>query len=329
MQILIYLFIQLFDFGKRHMKGTVLVLGYGAVGKATTELLMKHGRDVVVAQRKKPSDLPSGVAFKSCDVLDAAALDAALKDVNQVVVALGFAYDGKLWRDVWPRAMANLLQACSNISVRVVFVDNLYMYGEQNQPLREDMPLTNYGAKPALRAEITNMWMAASKAGKVKIAALRASDFYGPGALLSHFGDASFGALTRGKSAQLVVAPDVPHDFTYVPDIARAVVSLLDAPDDAFGQAWHVPNAPIKTPREILDLAANSIGKKAKISALPSWMLPIIGLFVPMLREFSEIKYQLNKPYRVDTTKFGKRFWSDATPFEVGVPLSVKSFQGA
>ena len=45
---------------------------------------------------------------------------------------------------------------------------------------------------------------------------------------------------------------DMPHDIAYVPDYARAVVSLLDAPDDAFGQAWHVPCAPIRTPRELL-----------------------------------------------------------------------------
>ena len=40
------------------------------------------------------------------------------------------------------------------------------------------------------------------------------------------------------KPGQLIVPLDTPYDFAYTPDIARAAVTLLDAPDDAFGQAW-------------------------------------------------------------------------------------------
>ncbi len=309
------------------MIGRVLVLGYGAVGKATVARLLAEGHEVQVAQRKQPSDLPSDVAFTAVDVLDAAQVNAAFKNVAQVVVALGFEYNSKLWQSVWPRAMRNLLDACTLHGTRMVFIDNLYMYGEQNQRLREDMPLTTKGTKPAVRAEITRMWMEASRAGNVKVAALRASDFYGPGVLLSQFGEAGFGALAKGKTAQLIMAPDLQHEFTYVPDIARAAVTLLEAPDEDYGQAWHVPNAPTRTPREIIMLAAASLGVAPKLSAIPQFMLPIIGLFVPFLREFKEMAYQNYKVYRVDSSKFEKRFWSDATPFEVGVPAAAKSFR--
>ena len=308
------------------MIGTVLVLGYGAVGKATVAQLLAEGHEVKVAQRKRPVDLPMGVDFTEVDVLDAAQVNAALKNVTQVVVALGFEYNSKHWKTVWPRAMRNLLDACALHGTRMLFIDNLYMYGEQNQPLREDMPLTTTGIKPAVRAEITRMWMEASRAGKVKVAALRSSDFYGPGVLLSLIGEAGFGALAKGKTAQLVMAPDLQHDFTYVPDIARAAMTLLEAPDKDYGQAWHVPNAPTKTPREIIALAAASLNVAPKLSAIPKFLLPVIGLFVPFLREFREMNHQNYKDYRVDSSKFAARFWSDATPFEVGVPAAAKSF---
>ncbi len=85
--------------------------------------------------------------------------------------------------------------------------------------------------------------------GRVRVAALRSTDFYGPGVATSHLGTTGFGALARGKSALLVTPPDTPHDFAYVPDVAPAIVTLLDAPDDAYGQAWNMPCAPTLTPR--------------------------------------------------------------------------------
>jgi nucleoside-diphosphate-sugar epimerase len=309
------------------MRNRILVLGYGAVGKATVMRLLREGRDVEVAQRKRPVDLPEGVPFTPVDVLDAAQVLATFKNIDQVVVALGFQYNSALWQNVWPRAMANLLNACEASNTRMVFIDNLYMYGEQNQPLREDMPLTNNGIKPSVRAEITRMWMAASHIGKVKVAALRASDFYGPGVLLSQFGESGFGALAKGKAAQLIMAPDLPHEFTYVPDIARAAITLLDAPNSDYGQAWHVPNAPTRTPREIITLAAASLGVKPKLSAIPKIMLPLIGMFVPILREFKEMSHQNYQPYYVDHSKFAKHFWGDATSFEVGVVEAAQSFK--
>jgi nucleoside-diphosphate-sugar epimerase len=309
------------------MNNTILVLGYGPVGKATVEKLLNEGRNVQVAQRKRPADLPAGVTFKICDVLDEASLTVALKDVAQLVVALGFNYNSENWRKAWPRAMANLIAACSASDVRMVFVDNLYMYGPQTEALREDMPLTSFGVKPAVRAEITKLWLAASKAGKLHIAALRAPDFYGPHVNVSHLGDGSLGALAKGKTAQLITPLDTPHEFAYVPDIAKAVVTLLDAPDDAYGQAWHVPCAPTRTPREIISLGAASLGIEPKVSGLPLWLLPVIGLFIPMLREFKEMRFQLDRPYRVDAQKFSKRFWSDATPFEVGIPATMASLK--
>jgi len=103
--------------------------------------------------------------------------------------------------------------------------------------------------KPAVRSAITRQWMAAAEAGRVRFAALRAPDFYGPGVGNSHLGDYAFGALAKGKAAQFIVSPDMPHDVAYVPDFARGVVSLLDAPDDAFGQAWNLPCAPTRNRR--------------------------------------------------------------------------------
>ena len=304
------------------MSDEIAILGFGPVGRATAELLTQHGRAIRVVQRTRPKDLAPATAFRSADVLDLDALKAALAGARQIVVALGFPYVSKLWRDVWPRAMSNVLAVAKQTGARVVFVDNLYMAGPQSAPLVETMPLTDFGVKPAVRSEVTRMWQASG----VRVAALRAPDFYGPGVGNSHLGDLAFGALAKGKGAQFVVSVDQPHDVAYVPDFARGVVSLLDAPDDAFGQAWNLPCAPTRTLREIFALGAAALGRPAKMTVLPRWSLAPLGLFMPILGEMREMQFQWDRPYRVDSSKFAKRFWSDATPFEIGAPAAARSF---
>jgi nucleoside-diphosphate-sugar epimerase len=133
--------------------------------------------------------------------------------------------------------------------------------------------------------------------------------------------------LAIWPSAPFAVSPDFPHDFAYVPDIARAVVTLLEAPDEAFGQAWHVPSAPTRRPREILALGAAAMGQKLKVRTLPRWTLAPLGLFMPILGELREMQFQWDRPYRVDASRFARRFWSDPTPFEVGAPATARSFR--
>ena len=135
--------------------------------------------------------------------------------------------------------------------------------------------------------------------------------------------------LIGALSAMLLMSPDQPHAFAYVPDIARAAVTLLDAPDDAFNQAWHVPCAATRRPRELLQIGADALGQKLKLMAMPTLMLRGIGVFSPFLRECVEMRFTWNRPYHVDATKFSRRFWSDATPFEVGIPATVRAFRAA
>lgn len=300
------------------MNGRVTVFGYGPTGEATVERLRARGQAVRVVQRKRPPNLPRDVEFQACDVLKAEDVLSAMRGAEQAVVTIGFEYKGSVWRKAWPKAMANLIAAAEATGARIVHIDNLYMYGPQDAPLREDMPLTKYGQKPAARAEATRMWMKASTEKRILWAALRAPDFYGPGVERSHIGDVGFGMLAKGKAATLIMLPNTPHDFAYVPDIARAAVTLLDAPDDAFGQAWHVPSAPTLTPRQILQIGATTLGEKLRIISIPSGLLPVLGLVSPFLREIAEMRFTWNRPYNVDASKFAARFWSDATPFELG-----------
>ena len=182
------------------MTGRIAIFGYGAVGRATAGRLLSEDRDVVVAQRRAPGDLPKGAAFAPCDALDREAVVKTARGADQIVVAIGFEYSGIVWRDAWPKAMANFVAACKTTGARMVFIDNLYMYGPQTAPLVETMPLADIGWKPAARSAATRIWMAAAAAGEARIAALRAPDFYGPGVGNSYLGDTSIGKLAHGQA---------------------------------------------------------------------------------------------------------------------------------
>jgi nucleoside-diphosphate-sugar epimerase len=282
-------------------------------------------------QRNQPKELLGRAVFLAADTMDRDATIAACAGLDAVVCCLGFPYDSALWKRAWPPAMNNLLDGCAASGARFVFADNLYMYGPTgaSAPMTEDLPLTAYGRKPALRAEITRLWLAAHAAGRVRAVAVRASDFYGPDVATSVIASFGVARMLAAQAALIPYSPDHPHDFTYVPDFARALVSLIDAPEDAYGQAWHVPNAPTQTLREVLTQAAKLIGIPPRLSILPRALAPIIGLFAKEVGETVEMRFQWDRPYLVDASKFISRFWSDTTPFDRGLSETIAFYRAA
>lgn len=297
----------------------IVVLGYGLVGKGVVAELVGRGTEVVVGQRTEPADLPGGARFMRTDVLDTVSVTDVCRAATQVVAAFGFEDRGSVWQRKWPVAMEAVLTGCEPSGARLIFFDNLYMYGSQSGPLHEDLALTATGAKPSVRLVITRRWRDAHGSGRARTLALRASDFYSPGVQASHIGNDVMRAIAAGKPASFVAPLDVAHDFAYVPDIHRAFLSMLDAPDDAFGKAWHVPCAPTETIRAIALRAARAFGKPLKTNVVPLWSLPLLGIFVPFLKEMAEMRFQWDRPHRVGASRFANRFWGDATSFDDGV----------
>jgi nucleoside-diphosphate-sugar epimerase len=301
----------------------VAVIGSGAVGRETTKILAARGDAVRLVQRRAPASLPQGVQFAAADVLDRDSLRDACRGARALICCIGFAYDSRVWETAWPRAMAHMLDIGAEQGARFVFADNLYMYGPQDKPLTEEMALTDYGRKPRLRAAITRQWLDAHRTGRVEATAVRASDFYGPDVATSVLSEYGVKRLVAGKPALVPYSPDHPHDFTYVPDFARALVALLDAPSDAYGQPWHAPNAPTQTLRQLLARSAELIGTRPRVTVLPRLAVSLLGLFDRTLHELVEMRFQTDRPYRVDSVKFARRFALAPTPFDVGLRATI------
>jgi nucleoside-diphosphate-sugar epimerase len=313
--------------GSGRMSRRIAIAGYGAVGRSLASLLSARGDDVRVVQRQTPSGLPSNVTFCRANLQEEREAQAATAGAETVACTIGVPYDWQIYTRVWPVLMRNLLGACAKSGARFVFADNLYMYGPHDGPLTEDTPLTDYGQKPRVRAEITRLWQEAHDDGRMRAVAVRASDFYGPDVPTSVLSTLGIARLVAGKAALMPYPVEQPHDFTYVPDFARALATLIDAPDDAYGQAWHVPNAPTHSLRELLELAARLMGIPPRIITLPRIAAAVLGLFRRDIGELKEMRFQWDRPYLVDTTKFTRRFWNDPTPFDTGLQATIAFYQ--
>lgn len=246
------------------------------------------------------------------------------EDATAVVSVVGLPYPD--WTRDWPLVIEGLLAGARG--KRLVFADNLYAYGPQSRPLTPDMPFTELGRKPALRARLDLRMLQAARAEELLVALVRASDFYGPRVRASLLGEQVFGPAVRGNSAQLLPGVDQPHALTYIEDFAKALVNLAIAPDDAFGRSWHVPNAPTRTVRQVVEMLYAVAGHSPKMTVMPGWMLSALGWVSPLMREIGEMRNNLEHPYLVDSSDFSARFGWDATSFEDGLAKTLEWYRG-
>ena len=77
------------------------------------------------------------------------------------------------------------------------------------------------------------------------------------------------------------------------------------------------------TGREWLALFNKEMNTNKKMMVLPMFMIRLLGLFMPLMREMPEMMYQYDRDYYFDSTKFEKRFNFKPTTYTEGVKKIV------
>jgi nucleoside-diphosphate-sugar epimerase len=131
----------------------------------------------------------------------------------------------------------------------------------------------------------------------------------------SSLGERAISPALQGKAASLVGRLDVPHTYTVIDDFGKALV-VLGEREAALGQAWHVPNPPTLTQRELMTLFFEAIDQPPKMSGMGKIMMSFGGLFIPEARETAEMMYEFEKPFVVDHSKYARTFGDHATSAE-------------
>ena len=285
----------------------VVLGGNGVVGRETRAALLRRDQEV------------RSISRSDADLLDATAAASAFSGADVAYLTVGIPYSTKVWQRDWPVIIQNTIDACLANGSRLVYFDNVYVYGRTVGPMTESTPKNPVGKKGAIRASLVQVLEHAALDHGLELAIARSADFYGPGASTSVFNTFAIDKVAAGKAPTWLYDPHLPHSMTYTPDIGEALAKLgTDA--RSWGRTWHVPTAPALTGDEYLELAS---GRALPHRTMSLNMMRLGSLFVPAARESLEMSYQNTEPYVFDSSAFESEFGMAPTPYRDGIAASL------
>jgi len=289
-----------------------VVFGSGPVGLAVVESLLAKGKHIRLINRSGQADVHPSVEMMAGDATDPNFTRQAASDAAVVYNCTNAPYTD--WPEIFPRLQSGVLEGAAAAGAKLVVMENLYMFGPTSgKALTEDLPYAATTRKGRTRARMTEQLFEAHQQGKVQMTIGRASDFFGPRVMQSAAGERLFRPALTGKPVQVMGNPDMPHTYTYIEDIGRALV-VLGEQDPALGEAWNLPNPRTVTTRQFIRMVADEAGSSAKIQAVPKAVIRVMGLFNKLIRELDEMTYEFEEPFVVNSEKFESAFGMPATP---------------
>jgi len=241
--------------------------GSGFVGLNVVEQLLERGDEVLVFDLRPPAAFASRVTFVEGDVSDLHAVEKAFEKNKPGRVIHAAAITAGPERDARePQRIAqvnligtlNVLQAAKKARVRrFVHASTGALYGaagvdvsepldeERHRPVPESMyGITKYAAERSC-LRLAALWNLDVRIGRLAMVYGRWEHASGVRDRLSLPTEIARIALRGGEA---VFPPLGPTDYIYAPDLARALLALLDAPSPSHrlyhlgtGTAWSLP----------------------------------------------------------------------------------------
>lgn len=298
----------------------------GTIGAVLAKELAQYTNKIRLVSRN-PKKVNENDELFSADLSDTSQVEKAITGSSIVYLMVGFEYKLEVWQNNWPKLMRATIDACIKHNAKLVFFDNVYMYDAKEIPnMTEHSVLNPPSKKGIVRKQIVEMMMDAITAGKLNGIIARSADFYGPNNDKSFLIEVVYKNFLKGKSANWFINADKIHSFTYTPDAAKATALLGNTPD-AYNQTWHLPTDQNKiNGKQMIELFANEMKVKNKLSVMPMWLLKVLGIFMPFMKEMPEMMYQYTQDYFFDCSKFNKRFPNfKTTSYQEGVKNIVRA----
>ena len=284
-----------------------VVFGAGQVGPVLARRLAAAGRAVRLVRRSaRPVDL-DGVELVRADAADPAAAAEAARGAAVLYHCMNPAYSTAVWAEQLPRIQRSLVAAAGGAGARLVVLDNVYALGRPGgRKLSEATPLAPCSRKGEIRARLAEELAEAVRHGDVRAATGRASDFYGPGGVMTQFGDRFWRPALAGKKIGGVVDPATPHTYHFIPDVAAGLAALgLDPQADG---TFMLPCHPAESTLALVARFAAALGRPIELGRIPPLLLRLLAFAMPILKEVDEMSYQWAERFELDDAKFRARF---------------------
>ena len=305
----------------------ITILGAGGViANEVVKLLSARKQPFrLVARNARP--VRGATEMISADLSDKDQTIRAVAGSSIAYLLVGLKYDHKLWTEMWPRIMANTIEACKRSRAKLIFFDNVYMYGKVSGTMTEESPFNPCSKKGEVRAKIATSLINEWKAGALTAMIARAADFYGPETPNSLPSVLVFEAFAKNQKASWLANDSVLHSYTYTPDAARSLITLAES-ESAWNQTWHVATtANPPTGKEFIAMAAKDFGVAPRYRVLSRLMVRLVGWFKPVVGEIYEMLYQNDSPYLFDSSKLERAFSFNGTSYADGIRATAASFQ--
>jgi nucleoside-diphosphate-sugar epimerase len=207
-----------------------VVFGTGAIGMTLIEQLHASGKHVRAVNSRGNADVPEGVEVVGGDATSTDFTKKASEDASVVYFLLNPPYTK--WPEMFPPLQTAVIEGAASAEAKLVAMENLYMYAPTHgELLTEDLPHDAATRKGVVRAQMAKELMAVHESGKLRVAAARPSDYFGPRGLLSAMGERVFYPALAGKKAQVMGDPNLLHTYSYLPDIAKSLAILGESPE--------------------------------------------------------------------------------------------------
>ncbi|WP_175872161.1 NAD-dependent epimerase/dehydratase family protein [Burkholderia sp. BCC0397] len=259
---------------------------------------LKRGLDAEVVER-------DGIAWMRGDALDRDAVVRAARGCSVIVHAVnppGY----RNWATQVLPMIDNTIAAARAAQATVVLPGTVYNFGADAFPvLREDAPQHPATRKGAIRVELERRLQDASAHG-VRAIVVRAGDFFGPQLGNSWF---SQGLIKPGRPVAAISVPSrgVGHQWSYVPDVARVMVELIERretlePFARFHLGGHWDEDGMQMAQAVQRVAQRH-GMRPALRDFPWWLVWVAAPFVTTLRELLEMRYLWREPIRMDNAR--------------------------
>ena len=303
----------------------------GTVGKALAAELAKKGqpfRAVGRSEERLRRDFrvyEPLVEYCVADLSDSAAAARAAAGADTIFYTVGVPYTQF---EQHPKLTRIALGAAEAAGVRrYVHLSTVYPYGvPQQEFVSESHPRNPLAFKGRMRKEQEDLVFAADNPKGMRTAILRPPDFYGPDSELSYV-RAIFDAALKGGTANVIGPIDTPHEFIFVPDLAETLIALAEK-EEAYGKAWNVAGPGLTTTRQFAEMVFATVHQKPRLRVAGKFMLRVLGLFNPLLREVVEMHYLWTTPVKLDDTHLRQLLPNlHKTPYAEGIRATIDAMR--
>jgi nucleoside-diphosphate-sugar epimerase len=308
----------------------VLVLGAtGGIGGEVARQLRDGGWTVRALRRSASAPGEAGIEWTTGDAMNRDDVLRAAAGCDVIVHAVnppGY----RRWSELVLPMLDNTIAAARAAGARIVLPGTVYNFGPDAFPLlKEDSPQNPLTRKGGIRVEMERRLRVAADGG-VPVLIVRAGDFFGPRAGNNWF---SQGLVKPGQPVRTISNParqGVGHEWSYLPDVARTMVRLLERSDRlptfaSYHMAGHWDADGRQMAEAVRRVVQRRTGQTPKISAFPWWLLRIAAPFVPLFREMQEMRYLWTQTLRMDNTALVRELGEEPhTPLDAAVEATLE-----